>query len=398
MIQKIFAAIRKDLLVRFSAPSELLFFLILPIVFTSLLGGASVGGGSSTLDLPLVIEDDGPLAQRLLAELQAAPGVAPRLVNRAEAEALFADDEAVAYLVAPTGFSSSLAAGQETTLTWHAQADDVDALALQQAVQAAAVRVSGAAQAAQTAVVAAEARQPFVDEAQRRAYFVASLQQATAVLDQAPTRLTVTQALQKEQDSFSPSAQASAGQLITWVFIPLLGTSALYAYERERGTLRRLLTTPTSKATVLLGTVSSQMLAALAQMLLLIAFGIFVLRLDWGQAPGALLLLLVSFALAATAMGAMLGTFITSEGQANGVSIMLGMVMALLGGCWYPLELFPAGVQTAVHVLPTTWAMRGFLDLIVRGGGVTEILPETGVLLAFAALFFTIGVARFRWE
>jgi ABC-type antimicrobial peptide transport system ATPase subunit len=30
----------------------------------------------------------------------------------------------------------------------------------------------------------------------------------------------------------------------------------------------------------------------------------------------------------------MLGTFITSEGRANGLSIMLGMAMVLLGGCW----------------------------------------------------------------
>jgi len=38
------------------------------------------------------------------------------------------------------------------------------------------------------------------------------------------------------------------------------------------------------------------------------------------------------------------------------------------------------------------------LDLILRGGGLQEILAETGVLLGFAVLFFSVGVWRFRYE
>lgn len=93
-----------------------------------------------------------------------------------------------------------------------------------------------------------------------------------------------------------------------------------------------------------------------------------------------------------------MGTFVKSAGQANGLSIMAGMVMALMGGCWYPLELFPPAVQAAVHALPTTWAMQGMLDLVLRGRGLVDVLPEAGVLLGFAALFFAIGVWRFRYE
>lgn len=75
-----------------------------------------------------------------------------------------------------------------------------------------------------------------------------------------------------------------------------------------------------------------------------------------------------------------------------------GMVMALLGGCWYPLELFPSFVQSAVKVLPTTWAMQGMLDLTLRGQGLGAILPEAGVLLGFAVVFLMIGVLRFKYE
>jgi ABC-2 type transport system permease protein len=93
-----------------------------------------------------------------------------------------------------------------------------------------------------------------------------------------------------------------------------------------------------------------------------------------------------------------LGTFIKTSGQATGLSIMFGMLFAMLGGCMYPLELFPPAIQSAVRILPTTWAMQGMLDLGLRGGGLVDILPEAAVLLGFAVLFFSVGVIRFRFE
>jgi ABC-2 type transport system permease protein len=108
--------------------------------------------------------------------------------------------------------------------------------------------------------------------------------------------------------------------------------------------------------------------------------------------------MLLASALAAAAFGTMLGTFVKTAAQAQGLSIMLGMVMALMGGCWYPLELFPKAIQTAVKILPTTWAMNGLLDLTLRGQGLVAILPVAGVLFGFATVFFVIGIWRFKYE
>jgi ABC-2 type transport system permease protein len=172
----------------------------------------------------------------------------------------------------------------------------------------------------------------------------------------------------------------------------------MFAYERQRGTLRRILTTPTHKATYLFGTIFGQVLTALVQMSLLVGFGILVMKLNWGRDPAGLAVMLVTSALAAAALGTTLGTFVKTEGQASVLSILSGMVLALLGGCWYPLELFPRVVQHIVKILPTTWAMQGMLDLVLRGQGLTAILPVAGILLGFAAIFFTLGIWRFKYE
>jgi ABC-2 type transport system permease protein len=74
------------------------------------------------------------------------------------------------------------------------------------------------------------------------------------------------------------------------------------------------------------------------------------------------------------------------------------MVLAALGGAWWPLEITPKVYQTAVQVLPSTWAMRGFNDVIIRGQNVQGIIVEAGVLLGFALLFFIVGIWRLKFE
>lgn len=400
-MRKIWAITWKDVRLRFSSRSEYLFFLILPLLFTTILGGLSFGGdGDNRIWLPVVDEDGGVEAQALLATLADSGAVRAEEMARTEAQALYDDQDVVAMLVIPAGFSSSLQQGEAVALAWQAQSGNGNSLAAEQAVRAAVSDVSRALAIANTSVAAAAEVRPFDSDAAAADYFAGSLAQAQSMLAEEPARVEITRPEVTESGSgeYDPAAQASAGQLITWVFIPLLGTSALFAYERTRGTLRRLLTTPTKKATFLLGTISGQLLVALVQMAILITFGALVMKLNWGQSPVALAVMLVSFGLAAVAMGTMLGTFIKSEGQANNLSIMLGMVMALLGGCWYPLELFPPAVQSAVRVLPTTWAMLGLMDLVLWGRGLVEILPKAGVLLGFALVFFVIGVRRFRYE
>ncbi|MBL8046590.1 MAG: ABC transporter permease, partial [Anaerolineales bacterium] len=356
-MNKIFAIAFKDALVRFSSRAEWLFFLILPVLFTFFVGGGLSGGQDIDRRLRLVVVNEAQteLAAQLLTALEASTTVRPEVLPLAEAEKIFTDGDAPALLHIPA---------KATELEFRAQANDLNAQAVERTVRAVVRELSLAAATAQTTTEEAEQLRPFADEAERQTLYSAAFTEAQTLLADAPERLEITVAATPDSVTYEPSANGSAGQLITWVFIPLIGISGLFAYERQQGTLRRLLVSPTSKAVALLGTISGQVLTALVQMLILVLFGIFVLNLQWGREPLALAVLLLASALAAGALGTMLGTFVKTEGQASGLSIMLGMVMALLGGCWYPIELFPEMVRTAVQVLPTTWAMQGMLDLL----------------------------------
>jgi len=72
--------------------------------------------------------------------------------------------------------------------------------------------------------------------------------------------------------------------------------------------------------------------------------------------------------------------------------------MAMMSGCWHPIELFPGVIRSAAQILPTYWSMQGMLDILTRGQGVEGVLLEAGVLLGFALVFYVIGVLRFKYE
>jgi ABC-2 type transport system permease protein len=398
-MKKILAIAKKDTLVRFASKSEWLFFLVLPVLFTFLLaGGAPSGEEDPRIRLLVVDEANTAISQQLVQELENSTAVRPEVTSREQAQEQFDQRRASTVFIIPAGMDIEKLQDGSAQVELLQQPNNMNAVVAERAVLTAIRRVSSSISAAQTAVRQREGLQPFASEAERQAYFEESLQRAQQIQKEAPERVTVTEGSTPDEVDYDPRANASAGQLITWVFVPLFGISALFAYERQQGTLRRLLTTPASRSTFLLGTLSGQVMMALVQMLLLVIFGIVVMKLSWGHDPLALFVILLASALAAAAFGTTMGTFIKTESQASGLSIMFAMVFALMGGCWYPLELFPPAVQNIVKILPTTWAMQGMLDLVLRGGGLPDILPEAGVLLVFATIFFSVGVWHFRYE
>jgi ABC-2 type transport system permease protein len=396
-MKKIIAIVWKDIRLRFSSVMEWLFFLILPLVFTVVLAGGT-GAGDSRVRVVVVDLAASPLSAELIASLNRSEAVRVDVLTLTQAEDEFSGRRVPAVLIIPSEFDLAHLQAGKMELELRQQPNNMNAMVAQRALLAASSRVSSAVDIAAGSTAEAERIQPFKTQAERSAYFEAAMKAAQAEMLSAPNRLKQSIGATTDTIDYDPGANTSAGQLITWAFIPLLGISEMFAYERQQGTLRRLLITPTHKASYLLGTIAGQVIIALVQMSLLVGFGMLVMKLNWGSAPDALAVIMLAACLAAAALGTTLGTFVKTESQASGLSIMLGMVMALLGGCWYPIELFPAFVQTAVKILPTSWAMQGMLDIVLRGQGLSGVLPEAGVLLGFAVLFFGIGVWRFRYE
>jgi ABC-2 type transport system permease protein len=99
-------------------------------------------------------------------------------------------------------------------------------------------------------------------------------------------------------------------------------------------------------------------------------------------------------------MGIMISAIARTEGQISGLSNALLWVAGFLGGALIPSFLIQQIPVLAVlsRLVPHSWATQAFYDLIARGLGLVDVLPSLGMLLLFSAVFFFIGVRRFKFE
>ena len=129
--------------------------------------------------------------------------------------------------------------------------------------------------------------------------------------------------------------------------------------------------------------------------------GLTVVVFIWGRWRYdlvALAAIMVSFSLCMTAFGFAIGTFIRSEMQGAAMLNLLGLTLAPLGGAWWPLSIVPEFMRVIGHLSPIAWAMDGFHLLLYEQGTLADVLLPVGILLALAAVFFAIAIARFKYE
>jgi ABC-2 type transport system permease protein len=389
---------------QFREKSDLVFFLILPIVFTSVMALSQGQYDDPNVDrrFPLLVvdQDDSALSQQLLSALGESAVVRADLRSQADADAAFTKKDAMipAIVTIPSGFGTAVLAGEPVSLDVRRAPSDQRVLAVEQEILKIAGQLDNAVLAARSAVAEAERIRPFAGDAARQAYLQQSMALAQEQLKSPAARVQTTQSATIARDSMTGAEMSSAGQLVTWVMITFLAAAAVFVDERLGGTLRRLATTPTHRATIIGGKVLGRMGAGLLQMALLIVFGAVAFKVQWARSPLALAAIMVAFAIAAVSLGVMLGTFAKTRSQAGGMVILFAMLLSALGGAWWPLEITPPIYQTTVRILPTTWAMEGFNHVLVRGADLRMVLPQVGVLLLFAVVFLAVGVKRLRFE
>lgn len=400
-MRKLLALALNDILTQFSDRLDWIFFLALPLVCTAVIGVGLEGVARSDdqrISVAIVDEDGGTLAAELRNVLVSLDTIQAGSASVDEAQAWLDDSEVVAVLNIPANFTQDVLNGKASELSVRTLPDN-RALAIKQVLSAQVTYISSIVAIAHASTAEAQKVKSFNSEADQRAYFEKALKLARHALQEPAVSIIKKHA--PEATAPTPAngfSQSSPGQLVAWSLITFIGGAAVLADERVRGTLRRLAVMPVSRATIIGGRILGRYSMGLVQMAILIVVGVTVFGVDWDRNPAALVLVVLAFALSATSLGLMVSTFVRTPAQATSATLALSMLLSALGGAWWPLEGTPLAYQAVVKIFPTTWAMIGFTNIIVRGGGVISILPQVGVLLLFAAGFFAIGIWRFKYE
>ena len=164
---------------------------------------------------------------------------------------------------------------------------------------------------------------------------------------------------------------------------------------RRRGITLRLLATPARTGDLLLLMLAGPAQVMAAQALFLVTSTALGFGVPWGS-PLGVFLLTASLIAVCLALGLLMATVFRSPEQAFSLAPLLSIVVGMLGGCMWPLTVVPAWLREAGHLLPTAWAMDGYLALIFERAEVAAVLPQAGVLLAMALGIGALGALRLR--
>jgi ABC-2 type transport system permease protein len=82
----------------------------------------------------------------------------------------------------------------------------------------------------------------------------------------------------------------------------------------------------------------------------------------------------------------------------SAIAPVLSTALAMLGGCYWPIEITSPFMQQVAKLTPTGWAMLGLKDIVARGMGLEAALLPSAVLLTIAAVCLAIGIPRLKLE
>jgi ABC-2 type transport system permease protein len=410
MLKKAWEITRLYLKTTYSSRTVLLFQLVMPILFTFLIGVGTGGFNEVTTtstgvvwEIGVVNEDDGLLGAVLGEMLGVDPALAVREITLEPGIAAIETNELLALLVIPPNFSTAVQDGGELAIDMYSDAEDVRQVQpVQELITGIIGQLQGSAAAANVSRDVADSLELFTaGNVDRQDYYADALNSAQEAWATPPVVVEINEderVIIAENVIPDGIDQSSPGMMAMFATFGMVGGAAVIIQERQQGTLRRLLVMPIHKSSIIVGKMLGILLTGLAQMIILIIFGALAFDVAWGNSLPALAVMVFSFALAITSLGMMFAALTRTLAQANALSTVIVLSISALGGAWWPLDIVPGWMQVLGRLSPISWAMTGFHDIITRGQGVAGVLPEAGVLLVFSAVFLTIGIARFRFD
>jgi ABC-2 type transport system permease protein len=361
--------------------ASVFFLLILPMTIILLLG-AAFGSNKARIG---VVGESGPLAAQFVAALRAAPSLElHRYHSIGTLQRAVAHGTADAGVALPGDYDSVLHMGGRVTISYFARPDSI-------AQQLKATVQSGVASQSRVLTVAQ------LIQRQGRTSFAFALGSAGALARATPP-VEVTLTAPGGGPYTTGSSRFTSGastQLLLFIFLNSLSGATWVIETRRLGIARRVLSTPTTPATLIAGQLLGRLAIALLQALIIVIGTLVLFGVHWGDPLGTAAVIL-SFSLVATGGAMLLGTLFSNEEQAGSVALLLGLGLAALGGSMAPLEVFPNAARLIAHITPHAWANEAFSKLLKHGGDLVSVLPQVGVLLGFALVAITVSVWQLR--
>jgi ABC-2 type transport system permease protein len=189
----------------------------------------------------------------------------------------------------------------------------------------------------------------------------------------------------------APGVMAQAAMFIAIFY----GLSVIW--ERDVGQLQRLLATPLSRSSIVLGKAAGACVRALVQaLLLLIVLAATGIGVRWSVTGviGTLALLMLGTA-AFACMSMLLAAAVKERERFMGIGQLIMMPLFFASSALYPLNVMPEWLHVVARVNPLTYEVQGLRQMLVGVGGSGEVWLDFLVVAGFFLLMLTAATRAY---
>lgn len=339
-------------------------------VLQLVLFGYAINTDPKGLPTAIVSTDTGPMSRSLLAAMQNTGyfRITHQGQSEAEGDALVASGEVQFLIVIPPDFSQRVVRGEKPALLVSVDATDPSA---------AGNAIAALGQLAPTAL-----RNDLTGPLQR-------LQPTPA-----PFELRIHRRYNPEGLSRYNIVPGLIGTILTMTMVMLTGLAM--TRERERGTMENLLATPVRPIEVMLGKILPYVLIGYVQLGVILLAARALFEVPMAGSFTLLMTMIGVFMLANLCVGFTFSTLAKNQLQALQATFFFFLPSMLLSGFMFPFRGMPLWAQRVGEVLPLTHFLRIVRGILLKGNGLTQLLPELWPMLAFIAVAGAVALARYR--
>jgi ABC-2 type transport system permease protein len=201
-----------------------------------------------------------------------------------------------------------------------------------------------------------------------------------------------------------PSAvqQSVPAWLVFSMFFIVIPISNTFISERGQGTLMRLKSMNVSQFSLIMGKMIPYLLINAIQVVIMIAIGVYVVPLFGGTALtlgvslGGLILIALTVSFSAISLALLIASLARTTEQATTIGGVLNIIFGAMGGIMVPKFVMPGFMQDLSNLSPMSWGLEGFLDIFLRNGSVSDVLPESLSLSIIGVIILMLTVILLR--
>lgn len=209
---------------------------------------------------------------------------------------------------------------------------------------------------------------------------------------------SMTKLMAAKKDNSLGLVQAVAGTAVMMLLFSVVGIGVSILEEKQEGTLKRLLYTPTNPINILFGKMLSANVISILQLAIMFLFAGLAFGLEILPHLGGLVITIFTTAFACSAFGVFLASFAKSRQQVQGLSTLIILVMSAIGGSMIPLFIMPEFMQKAAVFSVNYWSIQSFYDLFWRDLPITDwtYISRVLVLALIGIILNSLAIVLFK--